>query len=123
MGTLPYALFCESWNPKQLSHLKLMNPYVYVQSTEISSDPMSDINTTQNISTRISKNFHELRAKMSKYTPWSVQFLEGRNDFSLPMHLQTKYQIVTSTLCMVLDCLLLLFLMFELNSPFVVIIL
>ena len=35
---------------------------------------------------------YELREKMSKYTPKSVQFLEGSNDFPLPIHFQSKYQ-------------------------------
>ena len=29
---------------------------------------------------------------MSKYTPKSVQLLEGSEDFPLPIHLQSKYQ-------------------------------
>ena len=33
-----------------------------------------------------------MREKMSKYTPKSVQLLEGSNDFPLPIHLQSKYQ-------------------------------
>ena len=35
---------------------------------------------------------YELRAKISKYTPKSVQLLEGSNDFLIPIHLQSKYQ-------------------------------
>jgi hypothetical protein len=35
---------------------------------------------------------YELRETMSKYTPRSVQLLEGSDDFSLLVHLQSKYQ-------------------------------
>ena len=35
---------------------------------------------------------YELRAKMSKYTPKSIQLLEGSNDIPLLIHLQSKYQ-------------------------------
>jgi hypothetical protein len=35
---------------------------------------------------------YELRTKISKYTPKSVQLLEGSDDFPLPIHMQTKYQ-------------------------------
>ena len=72
-------------------HLQLTNPSPSVESTESSSEPKGDINTTQNIPTRRSKNLYELKAKMSKYTSKSVQLLEGSNDFSLPIHLQSKY--------------------------------
>ena len=44
---------------------KLTNPSPFVQSTESSSEPKYDINSTQNISTRISKKLYELRAKFS----------------------------------------------------------
>ena len=35
---------------------------------------------------------YKLKAKMSKYTPKSVQSLEGSDDFPLPIHVQSKYQ-------------------------------
>ena len=73
-------------------HTKLTNPSPFVESTKSSSKPNYDINTTQNICTRRSKKLYDLRAKMSKYTPKSVQFLEGSDDFPLPIHLQSKYQ-------------------------------
>ena len=73
-------------------HPKLANPSTLVESTKSSSDPKYDINTTQNICTRISKKLYELREKMSKYTPKLVQLLEGSNDFPHPIHMQSKYQ-------------------------------
>jgi hypothetical protein len=74
-------------------HPKLANHLLFVESTESSySEPKYDINTTQNITTRISKRLYELREKMSKYTPNSIQLLEGSDDFPLPIHLQSKYQ-------------------------------
>ena len=73
-------------------HPKLKNPYACDQPTKISNDPKYDINGTQKISTRRFKKFHELREKLSKYTPRFVQLLEGSDDFSLPMNLQSKYQ-------------------------------
>ena len=71
---------------------KLTNLSPYVESTESSSEPKYDINTTQNTYTRRSKKSYELRAKMFKYTPKSVQLLEGRDDFPLPIYLQSKYK-------------------------------
>ena len=75
-----------------MSHPKLTNPCSYVKSIEISSDPNYDLNVTQPISIRRSKKLHELREKMSMYTPRSVQLLEGSDDFSFPMNFQNKYQ-------------------------------
>jgi hypothetical protein len=73
---------------------KLPNMSPSLQSMEISySDPKYDINISQNISTRRSKNLYELTVKMSKYKTKFVQMLEGSDDFRLPIHLQSKYQI------------------------------
>jgi hypothetical protein len=72
--------------------LKLTNSSPSMDSMESSNEPKYDINTTQNISTRRSKKLYELRAKMFKYTPKSIQLLEGSDDFPLPIHLLTKYQ-------------------------------
>ena len=74
-------------------HPNLTIPSPSFESTEISNEPKYDINTTQNICTRRSKNLYELREKMSKYTLKSVQLLQGSNDFPLPIHLQSKCQI------------------------------
>jgi hypothetical protein len=103
-------------------HPKLTNMSPSVESMESSSEPKYDINTTQNISTRRSKKLYELREKMSKYTPKSVQLLEGSDDFPLPIHLQSKYQTVTTELCMVLGHLPCLCPMLEPNYLFVVIV-
>jgi hypothetical protein len=74
-------------------HPKLANLSPSIDSMDISySEPMYDINTTQNITTRRSKKLYELREKISKYTPKSVQFLEDSDEFPLPIHLQIKYQ-------------------------------
>jgi hypothetical protein len=74
-------------------HPKLADLSPSVESTKSSySEPTYDINTTQNITTRISKKLYELRVKMSKYTPKYVQLLEGSDNFPLPIHLQCKYQ-------------------------------
>ena len=72
---------------------KSNDPSPSIESTKSSySDPKYDINTTQNISTRRSKKLYELREKMSKYTPKSIQLLEGSDEFPRPIHLQSKYQ-------------------------------
>lgn len=71
---------------------KLTNLSSFFKSIEISSEPKYDINTTQNIYTRRSKKLYELREKMFKYTPKSIQLLEGSDDFPLLIHLQSKYQ-------------------------------
>lgn len=73
-------------------HPKLANLSPSVEPTKSSSVPKYDINTTQNVSTRRSKKLYKLRAKMYNYTPRSVKLLEGRDDFSLPIHLQSKHQ-------------------------------
>jgi hypothetical protein len=73
-------------------HPKLANPSPSIQSMKNYSEPKYDIDTTQNISTRRSEKLYELRVKLSKYTPNSVQLLEGSDDFLLPIHLQSKYQ-------------------------------
>ena len=75
-----------------MSHPKLTNPSPYVHSTESYSDPKYDLNVTQPISTRRSKNLHELREKLSKYTLMFIQLLEGNDDFSLHVNFQSKYQ-------------------------------
>ena len=53
-------------------HPKLTNTSGYVQSTKISSDPKYDLNVIQSISTTRYKKLHELREKISKYTPRSI---------------------------------------------------
>jgi hypothetical protein len=86
--------FFENFEAKSTKfHPKLAKPSPYVKSIERSSEPKYDINTTQNISTRKSKKLYELREKMSKHRPKYVQLLQGSNDISLLIHLQSKYQI------------------------------
>jgi hypothetical protein len=51
-----------------------------------------NVDTTENISTRRSKKLYEITVKMSKYTPRSFQLLEGSNEFSLLVHVYSKYQ-------------------------------
>ena len=58
-----------------MSHHTLTNPSDYVHSIEILCDPKYDLNFMQPISTRRSKNLHELREKISKYTPMSIHLL------------------------------------------------
>ena len=72
-------------------HHKLTNSSPSVDSIESSSEPKYHIYTTQNICTRRSKMFYELREKMSKYTPKLVKLLEGIDDLPLHIHLQSKY--------------------------------
>jgi hypothetical protein len=74
-------------------HPRLTNLPPSVESTESSSETKYDINTTQNISIGRSKKLFKLRTKMSKYTPRSIQLLEGIDDFFLHVHIQIKYQI------------------------------
>ena len=73
-------------------HPKFTNLSPFTESTMSSSEPSYDINTTKKIFTRRSKKLHELREIFSKYTPRSVQLLEDRDDFSLAVNLQSKYQ-------------------------------
>ena len=73
-------------------HPKSTNMSPSIESIESSGVPKYDINTTQNIYTRRSKKLYELREKMFKYTPQSVQLLEGSDEFPLPIHLQSKFQ-------------------------------
>ena len=72
-------------------HPKLANLSPSVESTKSSCSELKyDINTTQNITTRRSKMLYELREKMSKYTPKSVQLSKCSDDFHVPIHLESK---------------------------------
>ena len=88
----PMIFFEKVGSQKTMSHPKLTNPSAYVHSTKISCDPKYAMNATQHISTRRSKKLHELREKLSKYTPRPVQLLNSSDGFSLPLNLQSKYQ-------------------------------
>ena len=59
---------------------------------KVTSDQKYDMNATQPISIRRSKNLHDLREKLYKYTLRFIQLLEGGDDFSLTVNFQSKYQ-------------------------------
>jgi len=73
-------------------HSKFTNLSPSIELTKNSSKPKYDIDTTQNISTRIFKKLYTMRPKLSKYTPRLVQLLDDSDDFSPLVHMQGKYQ-------------------------------
>ena len=103
-------------------HPKLMNPSSSVESIESSSEPKYDINTTQHISTRRSKMLYDMREKLlsthqSCFKCWKIAMTSL---FLYICKVNTKH--VTTEICMVLDHLPFMFMMLELNSLFVVIV-